>query len=147
MLVKVVAQNRRARFDYEILETVEAGVVLTGPETKSCRAGHVSLAGAYVSFHGDTPRLKNAMIAKYAYSAPEGHEEKRDRTLLLRKNELAKLQRAVEEKGIALIPLEVRAGKHVKILLGLGRGRKRMDKRQHIKERETSRRVREGREV
>ena len=144
--MKPVAQNRRARFDYEILETVEAGIQLTGPEVKSCRGGHVNLAGAYVSFHGAVPTLKNAKIAKYAFASTE-HVEMRDRPLLLKKTESEKLQRAVEEKGVTLVPLEVRAGKYVKVLLGLGRGRKRMDKRQKIKEREMGRRVREGRDI
>lgn len=145
--MKTVAQNRRARYDYEILETVEAGILLTGPEVKSCRRGHINLAGAYVSFLGGKALLKGAGISKYAFSGPDiAHEEHRDRPLLLKKNEAGKLQRATEEKGMSLIPLEIRAGKYVKILLGLGKGRKKTDKRQAIKERETGRRIREGRE-
>jgi SsrA-binding protein len=145
--MKVVGQNRRARFDFAILETVEAGIMLTGPEVKSCRLGHISLAGSYVSFFGGKPMLKNAKISKYAYSTPESHNEARDRTLLLNGKELAKLQRQLEEKGLSLVPLEVRAGKHIKVLLGLGRGQKKTDKRMKIKERELSRGLREGREV
>jgi SsrA-binding protein len=145
--MKVVAQNRRARFDYEILETVEAGLILTGSEVKSCRSGHASLAGSYVSFYGGKPHLKNAKIARYAYSSDPDHQEMRERALLLKASELRSLERAAEEKGMAIVPLELRAGKHVKVLLGLGRGRKRIDKRQAIKERETGRRVREGRET
>ena len=146
--MKVVAQNRRAKFDYEIIDTVEAGMMLTGPEVKSCRRGHISLAGAYVSFLGGKPVLKGASISKYAFTGPDvAHDDKRDRELLLKKTEAAKLQRATEEKGMTLIPLEVRAGKYIKIAIGLGRGRKKLDKRQAIKERETGRRLREGREV
>ena len=146
--MKVVAQNRRARYDYEITETVEAGMMLTGPETKSCRQGHISLAGAYVSFLGGKPMLKGASISKYAYSsATVAHDEKRDRELLLKKTECAKLQRSTEEKGMTMIPLEVRAGKYIKITIGVARGKKKMDKRQAIKERETGRRLREGREI
>ncbi len=146
--MKVVAQNRRARFDYEILETVEAGMILTGPEAKSCRRGHINLAGAYVSFLGGKPILKSAGISKYAFTGPDvAHDEHRDRQLLLAKNELGKLQRATEEKGMTLIPLEVRSGKYIKLLIGVCRGRKKMDKRQLIKERETGRRLREGREL
>ena len=146
--MKVVAQNRRARYDYEILETAEAGIMLTGPEVKSCRKGHINLAGAYVSFLHNTPVLKGASISKYAFTGPDvAHDEHRDRQLLLKKNEMAKLQRAVEEKGMALIPLEVKAGKYIKVTLGLGRGRKKLDKRQAIKTREIGRRLKEGREI
>lgn len=146
--VKIVAQNRRARYDYEILETVEAGIILTGPEVKSCRRGHINLGGSYVSFLGGKPVLKGAGISKYAFSGSDSaHEEHRDRQLLLKKNELGKLERATEEKGMTLIPLEVRAGKFIKLLIGMCRGRKKMDKRQAIKERETGRRLREGREI
>ncbi|MSR86744.1 SsrA-binding protein SmpB [Candidatus Peribacteria bacterium] len=146
--MKLVAQNRRARFDYEILETFEAGMVLTGPEAKSCRKGHISLAGAFVSFLGGKPILKGAGISKYAFTGPDVlHDEHRDRALLLKKSELGKIQRAAEEKGMTLIPLEVRSGKYIKLLVGVARGRKKMDKRQAIKERETGRRLREGREI
>lgn len=146
--MKAVAQNRRARYDYQILETLEAGMMLTGPEVKSCRRGHINLAGSYVSFLHGKPILKNVSIAKYSYSGPSiPHEELRDRPLLIKKYELAKLERASEEKGMAIIPLEVRAGKFIKILLGLARGRKKLDKRQAIRERETKRKLREGREL
>lgn len=146
--MKVVAQNRRARYDYAISETVEAGILLTGPEVKSCRKGHINLSGSYVSFLGGKAILKGAGISKYAFSGPDVlHEEHRDRPLLLKKNELAKLQRASEEKGMTIVPLEVRAGKFIKIVIGLGRGKKKMDKREAIKARETGRRLREGREI
>jgi SsrA-binding protein len=145
--MKVVARNRRARFDFEITETVEAGLMLTGPEAKSCRMGHVNLAGAYVSFFGGKAHLKNTKIAPYAFSRNVPHEEMRDRQLLLSAAESARLQKALEEKGISVVPLEVRADKYIKVLLGLGRGRKRIDKRQRIKEREMGRNLREGREI
>ena len=146
--MKLVAQNRRARYDYEILETVEAGIILTGPEVKSCRKGHINLAGSYVSFLGGRPVLKGAGISKYAFSGPDvAHDEHRDRQLLLKKTELGKLQRATEEKGMTLIPLEVRSGKFIKVLIGVCRGKKKTDKRQTIKEREVGRRLREGREI
>jgi len=143
-VVKTIAQNRKARFDYDILETMEAGVVLTGPEVKSCREGHVSLAGAYVSFFGGQPLLKHATISKYSCaSSVTDYEPMRDRKLLLKKSDVARLESAVAEKGVTLIPLEVKAGKFIKVVLGLGRGRKRHDKRQKIKEREVGRQLRE----
>lgn len=145
--MKTVAQNRRAHYDYEILETVEAGMMLTGSEVKSCRRGHINLGGAYVSLLGGKPVLKGAGISKYAFSGLDVvHEEHRDRQLLLKKSEASKLERATEEKGMTLIPLEVRAGKYIKILIGVCRGKKKTDKRQAIKAREVGRRLREGKE-
>jgi SsrA-binding protein len=145
--MKVVAQNRRARFDYEILETLEAGVMLTGPEVKSCRLGQISLNGSYVWFTKGVPILKNATIAKYAKAAGlTDYDPKRDRPLLLKGKETEKLTAAIKEKGVTVVPLEVRSGKFIKLLLALGRGRKKLDKRRVIRERETGRRLREGRE-
>ncbi len=145
--MKTVAQNRRAKFDYEILETVEAGIRLTGPEVKSCRLGQISLLGSYVSFFGGKPLLKQAKISPYKYSGPmPEYDPGHDRELLLRKNQAAKLEAAQSEKGISIVPLEVQAGKFIKVLIGIGRGRKRIDKRQRIKEREIGRKMREGRE-
>jgi SsrA-binding protein len=145
--VKVVIQHRRARFDYEILETVEAGIMLTGPEVKSCRAGHVNLAGSYVSFLNGKPILKNTSIAPYRFAAHVPHEERRDRPLLLKAPEIRKLAARSEEKGLTIVPLEIRAGKFVKVLLGVGRGRKKIDKRHVIREREVKRKLKTGEEV
>ena len=143
--MKTVAQSRRARFDYAIEETVLAGILLSGPEVKSCRAGHVDLSGAYVSFLGSTPVLKHLTIAPYRFALVDAFETGRDRTLLLSKKEIERLESASTEKGIAIIPLEVQVGKHVKVLLGIGRGRKTIDKRQRIKERDVEKSMRRGR--
>lgn len=146
--MNIVAKNRRATFDYEILETVEAGIMLTGPEVKSCRLGQVSLLGSYVSFFGGKPILKQAKISPYKYAGPmPDYDPGHDRELLLRKNQAKKLEASQEEKGISIIPLEVHAGKFIKVVIGVGRGRKRHDKRQKIKERDVRRKMREGREV
>lgn len=143
MVMKVVAKNRRARHDYEILDTIEAGIILAGHEVKSCRDGQVNLSGAYVSFLDDKPLLKNMHIAPYRHaSGLEGYEPEHDRTLLLKKNEMARLQVATQQKGVTIIPLEVRVDKFVKVILGTGRGRKKYDKREKIKEREITRRLR-----
>jgi len=145
--VKTVAQNRRARFDYEILETVEAGIVLTGQEAKSCRMGHVNLSGSYVSFFGGKPVLKQAKISPYPFAGPmPEYDPGHDRRLLLKANEAARLESQAAEKGVAIIPLEVKAGKFIKLVIGIGRGRKTLDKRHRIKEREMERKVREGKE-
>lgn len=142
--MKTVAGNRRARFDYEITDTVEAGIVLSGQEVKSCRKGQVSLAGSYVSFASGKPVIKAMKISPYAYaSGLEGYDPGHDRELLLKKNEIEKVRSASSEKGMTVVPLEVRAGRFIKVLIGIGRGRKRLDKRQRIKEREIGRRVRE----
>jgi len=146
--VKIVAQNRRARFDYEILETVEAGIVLTGQEVKSCRAGHVNLSGAYVSFLSGAPVLKKAKIQKYRFAGDVAdYDPERDRPLLLRKSEIDRLSGKVTEKGVTVLPLEVRAARTIKVLLGLGRGRKQHDKRERIKERDIKKRLRKGEEI
>lgn len=143
--VKVVAQNRRARFDYELLDTVEAGLMLTGQEVKSCRLGHCDLKGAYVSFQTRTPTLRQMTIHPYpqAGKLPD-YQPSRERELLLKKPEMEMLRAASEEQGLTVIPVEVRAGKFVKVFLAVARGRKRFDKRQKIKERDVSRRLRQG---
>ncbi len=146
--MKTVAQNRRARFDYEIVETVEAGLVLTGQEVKSCRLGQVSLAGAYVSFFGGKPMIKHMKIAPYKFaSGLEGYDPGHDRELLLKKSERERLASAGSVQGTTIVPLEVRAGKFIKVLIGLGRGRKRLDKRQVIKDRDLDRRMRSGKDL
>lgn len=146
--MKTVAQNRRARFDFEIIETLEAGIMLTGQEVKSCRGGHVNLAGSYVSFLGGKPLLKKAKIAPYTFALPlPSYDPERDRELLLKKHEGEKLEAMAAEKGVSVVPLEVKAGRFIKIVLGVGRGRKRYDKRQRIKERGMERKLREGREI
>ena len=145
--MKVVAQNRRARYDYEILDTVEAGIILTGQEVKSCRGGHMNLAGSYVSLLSGKPVLKNAAIAPYMFAGHMAdYDPGQDRTLLLNKSQVAKIQAQLDEKGVSLVPLEVRAGKHIKVLLGLAKGRKRLDKRQAIKERDIKKKLRKGQE-
>ncbi|MBU0766907.1 SsrA-binding protein SmpB [Patescibacteria group bacterium] len=146
--MKVVAKNRRARYDYEITDTVEAGIMLTGQEVKSCRANHVHLAGAYVSFLGGKATLKSMKISPYSYaSGLEDYDPGQDRKLLLKKKDIQRLQSALNEKGITLIPLEVHAGKYIKVILGLGKGKKRHDKRQSIKERDQERRIKRGDDI
>lgn len=146
--MKTVAQNRRAHFDYEILETVEAGMVLTGLEVKSCREGHISLAGAYVLIQNGKAILRHATIARYRYAAgPEPYEPARERELLLKRSEADRLASAMDQKGMTVVPLEVQAGKFIKVVLGLGRGKKKFDKRSSIKKREVERKLREGRDI
>lgn len=121
--------------------------MLTGPEVKSCRLGHVELAGAYLSFQGGKPQLKHLKITPYAFAASVEQVPERDRPLLLSKTQSAKLQETISQKGISVIPLEVQAGKYIKIVLGIGRGRKTVDKRARIKERETEKRLKKGEDM
>ncbi|MBI1934517.1 SsrA-binding protein SmpB, partial [Candidatus Peregrinibacteria bacterium] len=136
---KVVAENRRARHDYEILETAEAGIILTGPEVKSCRMGRVNIAGAYVSFLRGVPKLKGVNISLYPFARVPEYDPHRERILLLKEREAERLWSFAEQKGCTVIPLAVTAGKYVKVLLGVAKGRKRYDKRERIKEREIER--------
>jgi len=146
--MKIVASNKRARFDYDILEEIEAGIILTGQEVKSCRQGHVHLSGAYVSMLSGKPVLKNATIDPYRYASDlDSYDKLRDRELLLKTREIDRMIGKVQEKGMSILPLEVRCGRTIKVLLGLGRGRKKYDKRQRIKEREVKKRLRKGEEV
>ena len=146
--MKVVAKNRRAKFDYDVLETVEAGIILTGQEVKSCRLGHVDLAGAYVSLWRGSAVLRNAKIQPYRFASNlEEYDPAHDRTLLLKKRERTKLESFSEQQGVTVIPLEVRAGRYIKVLLAVARGRKTFDKRRKIREKEITRRLRRGEEV
>lgn len=143
--MKIVAKNRRANFDYQIVDTIEAGIILSGQEVKSCRLGHVNLAGAYVSFFKGTPVLKQASIAVYPFaSGTESYEPNQDRQLLLSKKDIERLNASSAEKGTTLIPMEVRAGKYIKVLIGVGKGRKRIDKRQKKKDEDIKKRLKKG---
>jgi SsrA-binding protein len=146
--VKVVASNKRARFDYEILEEIEAGIILTGQEVKSCRQGHVNLIGAYVSFLSGRPVLKNAAIQPYRFASDlASYDPHRDRELLLKGAEIKRLTGKTEERGLTILPLEMRAGRTIKVLLGLGKGRKKYEKRERIRERELKKRLQRGEEI
>lgn len=139
-MTKDLVSNRKAFHDYEILETYEAGMVLMGSEVKSLKAHHGSLQDAYVIISGRDVILKNASIAPYAQAAMFGHEEKRDRKLLLHKREIDKLIKASQDKGIAIIPLAIYQKKgFIKVKIGIARGKKAYDKRAAIKEKEHKR--------
>ncbi|MCD7060766.1 SsrA-binding protein SmpB [Pelagibacterium xiamenense] len=136
-----VADNRRARFDYEILETLEAGIVLRGTEVKSLRNGKAQIAEAYVSPEGGELWLINANIPEYVQANRFNHDEKRKRKLLVSKKELAKLARGVERSGNTIVPLRLYFNERgmAKLTIGLAKGRKTVDKRNVQKERDWSR--------
>lgn len=138
---KVVAENRRARFDYFIEDVLEAGLVLTGTEVKSLREGRANIAEAYATPEGDGLYLLNATIPEYAHGNRENHEPKRPRKLLVRAREAQRLTQAVTRKGYTLAPLRLYFNDRglVKLEIGLALGKKHGDKRDTAKERDWSR--------
>ncbi len=137
---KVVATNRRARHDFEIVETFECGMVLTGSEIKSIRAGQVQLKDAYAEVRSGEAWLNNVHIAPYQFSRDGGHDPERSRKLLLHGREIARLTGKVKESGLTLIPLSVYlANGYAKVELALAKGRRTVDKRHRIREREQQR--------
>jgi SsrA-binding protein len=138
---KLIASNRKARHDYAILETVEAGIVLRGSEVKSLRAGHVQLADAYARITGDELFLEGVHIAPYAFATGVGaHDPDRPRKLLLHREEIRKLATEVAQERLALVPLSMyfRDGR-AKVELALARGRRKGDRRQALAERDSQR--------
>jgi len=138
--MKILAKNRRSTFDYDITERLVAGVVLTGPETKSAKAGHLSLKGSFVAMKDGEAYLTNAQITPYAQAGTRVSQEPlRSRKLLLHQKELGKLV-AAKQAGFSIVPTVAGLERgYVKIELGIGRGKKIRDKRQAIKARQTAR--------
>lgn len=138
---RVAAENRRARHDYLIEDTVEAGIVLVGTEVKSLRAGQASLAEAYAGPKDEAIWLLNCHIPPYEQAGRENHEPRRPRKLLLHKREMERLLAAVKQKGVTLVPLKIYFNNRgiAKLLLGLAKGKKQHDKRQADKERDWKR--------
>ncbi|MCO6432392.1 MAG: SsrA-binding protein SmpB [Deltaproteobacteria bacterium] len=138
--VKVVAQNKKARFDYHIIETFEAGIVLTGAEIKSIRANGISLAESYIRPERDEVYLLNAHIKPYSFSSDKEFDPVRKRKLLLKKREIDKLRGRVEQKGLTIVPLSLYLKRGLaKLEIGLAKGKAAPDKRQTMKERESKR--------
>jgi len=138
-----LAENKKAHYDYEILQEYEAGIVLTGQEVKSIRSGKISLKGSYVILKDEQAYLVGAKIPPYQpKNAPADYDPERFRKLLLNKSEIKQLIGKSKEKGLALIPLKIYT-KHAKIKLafGIGKGKKKTDKRENIKRREIQREI------
>jgi SsrA-binding protein len=137
---RLVTENRKARHDYEILETFEAGLMLTGSEVKSLRAGRANLKDSYARIERGEAFLLNAHISPYAAASHFGHEPERNRKLLLHRSEIDKLNGRIQERGLTVIPLKIyfKNGR-AKVLIGVGRGKKSYDKRESIKKREMER--------
>lgn len=136
----VEIQNRKAKFDYEIIETMEAGIVLTGTEIKSFRAGKANLKDSYAIVRNGEVFLVNMHISEYDHGNIFNHNETRSRKLLLHKKEILKLNDKVRLEGFTLVPLKAYIkGNYAKVLLGVGKGKKLYDKREAMKERDMRR--------
>jgi SsrA-binding protein len=137
----LIADNRKARYDYEILDTIEAGIVLFGTEVKSLRTGKAQITESYASPEGGELWLINAYIPEYVQANRFNHKEKRNRKLLVSKKELARLSQAVERSGNTIVPLKFYFNDRgiAKVLLGLAKGKKNYDKREVEKKRDWNR--------
>ncbi len=138
---KVVAENRRARFDYFVDDRVEAGIALTGTEVKSLRHGEGSIAESYATVDGEEVWLINSHIPEYSHGNRLNHQPRRARKLLLKGREISKLQGAVARQGLTLVPLSIyfNSRGRAKVELALARGKKVHDKRDTVKERDWKR--------
>jgi SsrA-binding protein len=141
--IKIVASNRKARYEYNIEDTYEAGIALTGTEIKSVRAGAVSLKEGYVALRGDELWLMDVHIAVYQQAGHWAHEPRRPRKLLLHRREIDRLYRAVQEPGYTIVPLRMYIrGSYAKVEIGVAKGKRQYDKRETIAKRDAKRRMR-----
>jgi SsrA-binding protein len=142
-MMKILAQNRKARYNYEILQEFEAGIILKGSEIKSLRAGKVSIGDAYISDKKDGLYLTNANIAKFEGANQFNHDPVRDRELLLHKKQIAKLLTQVKIKSLTIIPLTIYLNhrNYAKVKIALVKGKKLYDKRESIKKRDEERKL------
>lgn len=134
-------RNKRATFDYEIIEEYIAGIVLVGTEIKSLRLGKASLVDSYCYFERNELWIRNVNIAEYTWGTCNNHVPKRDRKLLLNRKELNKLQRALQDRGLTVVGLRIFLNDRglAKVAIGLARGRKSYDKREYLKENDAKR--------
>lgn len=140
MAEKIIAKNKKAFFDYEITDTFEAGVILTGPEVKSVKAGNVSLKESYAVAKDSEIFLLNAHISPYAFASDIEMDPTRSRKLLLKSKEIHSLTGKIKEKGLTLIPTKIYLKRGlVKVELGLGKGKKKYEKKEKIKARDIER--------
>lgn len=139
-----LADNRKAHFDYELLEEYEAGIVLSGQEVKSVKMGHLSLKGSFVTFHDGSAQLTNAHISKYPSAGPlPDYDPTQSRRLLLKKREIEFLRGKSQEKGLTIVPITVYTrGNRIKVGIALARGKHSYDKRETIKKRDLDRELR-----
>ena len=140
--IKIITSNRRARREYHISETLEAGLALQGTEVKSLREGRANLQDAFCKVEGGEVFMVNAHISPYSHGNLNNHDPLRPRKLLLHKREIGKLKKATQQKGFTIIPLKLYFKNGIaKVEIGLARGKKLYDKRADIAERDTQRRL------
>nr|WP_318717218.1 SsrA-binding protein SmpB [uncultured Treponema sp.] len=139
---KVIATNRKARFNYTVTDTYECGIVLEGTEVKSVKSGKISFTDSFALLEKGEVWLQNFHISEYSYSSVFNHDPDRKKKLLLHREEIKRLQRKVDEKGFTLVPLDfyLKNGL-VKVRLGLCKGKKEFDKRADIKDRDVKREI------
>lgn len=140
-LAPVNIKNKRASFDYEFIDTYTAGIVLTGTEIKSIRLGKAGLVDTFCFFSRGELWVKNMHIAEYFYGSYNNHTARRDRKLLLSKKELAKLERAIKETGLTIVPTRLFINEKglAKLVIALAKGKKQYDKRESLKEKDDKR--------
>jgi SsrA-binding protein len=139
---KIITQNKKARHDFAIVETYEAGMVLAGTEVKSCRLGKVNLKDSYGKIKGGEIFLVNCHISPYDFGNRANHDPLRERKLLFHKQEIRRLYGKVKERGFSLVPLKMYLkGGRVKVEMALGRGKKAYDKREEIRRRDLKREI------
>ena len=142
--MKIYSENNKALYDYEIIDSYEAGLVLQGQEVKSIKAGHINLSGSYVVIRNTEPYLIGAKIPAYQpKNAPEDYNPEQSRKLLLNKKEIDYLMGKVNERGFSLIPLKIyEQNCRIKLAFGLAKGKKKFDKKEKIKKRDVERQIR-----
>ncbi len=144
-VIKVIARNKRAKFDYELQDRFEAGLELRGSEVKSLRAGKASIVEAYIRLRKGEAWLLQANIPEYQQASYNNHEPTRARKLLLNKRELKKLKRLVQEKSLTIVPTQLHfRGAWVKLEFAVGRGKKQHDKRESLKKKAHGKEQRRG---
>jgi len=140
--IKIIATNRKANFEYLILNKYESGIVLTGTEVKSLRDSKVNIQDSYGRLINNEVWLINSNISEYKYGNINNHEPLRNRKLLLNKREIRKVKQELQEKGLTLVPLKIYfKGSLIKVEIGIAKGKKLFDKRESIKKREVERKL------
>lgn len=142
MGIKIIASNKKAFHEYEIMDKFEAGIVLLGTEVKSLRDGRINLSEGWISIDSTTVTLKQVHIGHYSHGNIYNHSEIRERKLLLHKSEISKLEKSVSTKGLSIVPLKLYLKKGwFKVEIGLGRGKKLHDKRDSAKRKDAERQI------
>jgi len=140
--MKIITKNKKALFDYEIIDKYKAGIMLLGPEIKSIRSGNVNLKGSYVSIQNGAAYLKNTNISRYKYDSNPDYDPFRERKLLLKESELHRISNSLNTQGLTVVALAIGIeGKFAKVEIAVVRGKKKYDKRQSIKDKDSKRRL------